>query len=50
MTKEEINAIRGSSEIAFRGGMDIQMVNGNESNFKITTIEDLNKFKLMMES
>lgn len=50
MTKEEINAIRGSSEIAFRGGMDIQMVKGNESNFKITTIEDLNKFKLMMES
>lgn len=47
LSKEEIDAIRGSSELAYKGGMDIAIVKGSESNFKITTIEDLEKFKLM---
>ena len=49
MTENEINLVRGSSEIAFKGGMDIQMIKGHESNFKITTMEDLDKFKLLIE-
>lgn len=47
LNKEEIDAIRGSSELAYKGGMDIALVKGSECNFKITTIEDLEKFKLM---
>ena len=49
ITEDEINLVRGSSEIAFKGGMDIQMIKGHESNFKITTMEDLDKFKLLIE-
>ncbi|MDR0984493.1 MAG: 2-C-methyl-D-erythritol 4-phosphate cytidylyltransferase [Ruminococcus sp.] len=40
-----LSEIRGSSEIAIKAGMKIGTCNGNENNFKITTTNDLNKFK-----
>lgn len=39
--------INGSTEPAIMAGMDIVMVPGNEGNFKITTHEDLERFKQM---
>jgi 2-C-methyl-D-erythritol 4-phosphate cytidylyltransferase len=41
---EKIKKINGSSEPAILAGMDVVMVEGSESNYKITTKEDLDKF------
>lgn len=48
LSDEELSAIRGSSEIAYRSGMDIRLVTGSEGNYKITTLEDLDKFRLQI--
>jgi 2-C-methyl-D-erythritol 4-phosphate cytidylyltransferase len=45
MTFDEIVAINGSSEIAYMNGLNILLIQGAESNFKITTFEDLNRFE-----
>ncbi|WP_167956029.1 IspD/TarI family cytidylyltransferase [Anaerosporobacter faecicola] len=50
LSDEEIGAIRGSSEIAYKYGMKIELIEGSEDNFKITTMEDLEKFKLLVGS
>ncbi len=47
MSDEELANVRGSSEIAYRHGMKIKLVKSEEANFKITTKEDLEKFKLL---
>lgn len=44
---EKIKAINGSTEPAVMAGMDIVMIDGEESNFKITTLADLEKFRSM---
>lgn len=49
LTDEEMNAVRGTSEIAYRNGMEIRLVPGDEKNYKITTVDDLEKFKLEIE-
>ena len=36
---------RGSSEIAYKNGMEIRLFPGAEKNFKITTMEDLTNFE-----
>lgn len=41
---EEIKGVHGSSEPAVKAGMDILMVEGDEENFKITTMNDLHIF------
>lgn len=41
---EEILKINGSTEPAILAGLDIAMIPGEESNYKITTMEDLNRF------
>lgn len=41
MSEEELKTINGSSELAYRGGMSICLVEGEEKNLKITTKEDL---------
>lgn len=41
---EKILSINGSTEPAILADMDVVMVDGNEDNFKITTLFDLNKF------
>ncbi|MDR0681583.1 MAG: 2-C-methyl-D-erythritol 4-phosphate cytidylyltransferase [Dysgonamonadaceae bacterium] len=49
MTFDEISAINGSSEIAYKKGLDILLAQGAESNFKITTLEDLKRFELLAQ-
>ena len=44
MPREELLMINGSTEIAFKAGLDCQMVEGDPMNFKITTPEDLTNF------
>lgn len=42
---EKILTINGSTEVAFLAGMDITMVEGEETNFKLTTPEDVKRFQ-----
>lgn len=46
---DEIAAVRGSSEIAFRAGMKIHLYKGNPLNIKITALADLVGFKSAIE-
>ncbi|MBD5549034.1 MAG: 2-C-methyl-D-erythritol 4-phosphate cytidylyltransferase [Lachnospiraceae bacterium] len=41
----EILSIKGSTEPAVMAGLDIVMIAGDEENFKITTQEDMERFK-----
>lgn len=45
MSRNELLKICGSAEIAFKGGMKIKLIPGDETNFKITTYEDLLNFE-----
>lgn len=45
LSDEEISGIRGSSELAFKNGMKVKMIQGSEQNIKLTTIKDLNFFE-----
>ena len=45
MTLEKIMQINGSTEPAVMAGMDIAMIPGDERNFKITTMADLERFR-----
>ena len=38
-------SVNGSTEPAVLAGMDIVMIPGDEKNFKITTLEDLERFR-----
>ncbi len=48
VSDDEIAATAGSSEIAYRHGMKVRLVEGSERNFKITTIEDLETFETIV--
>lgn len=50
MSFSDIAAIKGSTEIAYKGGMRIKLAKGSEMNFKITTPEDLINFRNIIES
>lgn len=45
---DKILEINGSTEPAILAGLDIAMIHGDESNFKITTREDLLRFEKMI--
>ena len=45
LQKEELLKINGSTEIAFKAGLNCQMIKGDPINFKITTPEDLSNFE-----
>lgn len=49
-TDDQISTIRGCSELAHRAGLSVKLIEGTERNFKITTIEDLQAFSLIIES
>lgn len=49
MTEEQLDLVRGSSEIAFRSGLKVKLIKGDEHNYKITTMADLEKFKSEVE-
>lgn len=46
---DKIKQINGSTEPAIMAGMDIAMIHGDESNFKITTQADLKHFRDIIE-
>lgn len=46
---ESILRINGSTEPAIMAGMDVAMIPGEETNFKITTVQDLERFQQMVE-
>lgn len=48
-TEEELSNTRGSSEIAYKHGMEIHLFEGAERNFKITTMEDLTNFQAELD-
>ena len=46
LTEQELSLVRGSSEIAYRNGLKMLLIAGDEHNYKITTESDLEKFKM----
>lgn len=44
-----LKEIRGSSELAYRCGLDVKMINGLERNIKITTKDDLLLFEKYLD-
>lgn len=42
---DRIREIKGSTEPAVLAGMDVAMIDGDEGNFKITTMQDLERFR-----
>lgn len=49
LAQGELNRINGSTEPAILAGMDVAMIPGDENNFKITTAEDLERFRKLIE-
>jgi len=45
---EELSYIRGCSELAFKAHLSVKMIPGSEQNYKLTTIEDLQAFELII--
>lgn len=48
LSEDELANVRGSSEIAFAKNLSIGFIAGEESNFKITTPDDLERFKQIL--
>ena len=48
ISREELLRTNGSTEIAYKGGMKIKLIKGDEMNFKITTPEDLTSFETII--
>lgn len=49
-TKEELARTRGTSEIAYKHGMNICLIEGDDMNFKLTTPADLNRFRVLINA
>ena len=45
----KINEVNGATEPAITKGMDVAMIMGDESNYKVTTKEDMNSFIRLKE-
>jgi 2-C-methyl-D-erythritol 4-phosphate cytidylyltransferase len=50
LTDDEIARFRGSSEIAFKSGMNIRLYSGNPDNIKISTLADLRYFEYLVSN
>lgn len=46
LSDDQLSAVRGTSAIAYENGLTVGLFKGKEHNYKITTMEDLNKFRL----
>ena len=44
LSEAELETVRGTSEIAYRNGLSVNLVPGDEDNYKITTKADLERF------
>lgn len=49
LTEADLALIRGSSEIAYNNGLKVKLISGDEHNYKITTLADLEKFRAEIE-
>ena len=49
VSREELNSYKGTSEIAYKYGLTVKMISGDDGNFKITTPGDLDRFKSKFE-
>lgn len=49
LSTEELEQIHGTSELAYKKGMRIKLIAGDEENFKITTKVDLTRFEWMIK-
>lgn len=45
---EQIAQIRGCSELVYKAGLTVKLIPGTEQNFKLTTIEDLKAFEMII--
>ena len=45
---EQTAQIRGCAELAYKAGLTVKLIPGNEQNFKLTTIEDLKAFEMIV--
>ena len=50
MSHDELLKINGSTEIAYKGGLSVKLIEGDEMNFKITTPEDLFNFESIVKN
>lgn len=50
LTEDELNRITGSTEVAFKAGLNCILVPGDPMNFKITTKEDLSNFGIIVKN
>lgn len=50
LTHEELLQINGSTEIAFKYGLNCHLIEGDPMNFKITTPEDLSNFESILNN
>lgn len=48
-TESDFASIRGSSQIAIENGMNIKLIRGSEDNYKISTPQDLERFRYQTE-
>lgn len=49
LSHEELLKINGSTELAYKAGLNCIMIKGDPMNFKITTLEDLSNFKSIIQ-
>ena len=49
LEREQIDAMTGSTEIAFKNKLKVLIIPGEERNFKITTDNDLELFRMLMQ-
>ena len=49
MSEVELLAVTGSTQIAYMNNFNIRLVEGSEENFKITTPEDLERFRQLQK-
>lgn len=49
LKKDELANVYGTSEIAYRNGLDIRLIPGEELNFKLTTPADLERFQAIIK-
>ena len=50
LSHKELLQINGSTELAFKAGLDCRMIMGDPMNFKITTPEDLDHFRTIVST
>ena len=49
LSQDELYKINGSAEPAYMAGMNIRIIPGDENNYKITTKQDLDRFRAEIE-